>query len=92
MHLQGRVSPPTKNERGINMGRIDNYLKKLTRDDLLSLRQKICGMGASTDDRMLKNLMDAIEMEIIEIALVSYQRFSEDTIYHAVNALSNQTR
>lgn len=49
-------------------------------------------MGASTDDRMLKNLLDAIETQIIEIALEQSQRFDENVIYHVVNALSNQTR
>lgn len=71
---------------------IAKHLEKLSRDDLLSLRKKVCAMGASTDDRMLKNLLDAIEMQIIEIALVQCGRFDENAIFHILNALENKTR
>ena len=74
------------------MDGIAKHLEKLSRDDLLSLRKKVCALGASTDDRMLKNLLDTLEMQIIEITLVSYERFSENTIFNVLNALENKTR
>lgn len=70
------------------MGKTKTYLEQLSRQELLDLRRTLALATNVFSDKVWTNLLNTVEMQIIEIALVQYQRFEPDTIYHVVNALS----